>query len=89
MSFFFLYALCFALIAIGLGMMGLDFLTAASGAATAISKVGPGLGDTIGPAGTFEDLPDGAKWLLCLGMLLGRLEIFTLLVLITPTFWRH
>ena len=89
MSFFFLYALCFALIAIGLGMIGLDFLTATSGAATAISNVGPGLGDVIGPSGTFEPLPDSAKWLLCLGMLLGRLELFTVLVMLAPSFWRR
>ncbi len=89
MSFFFLYALCFAVIAIGLGMIGLDFLTAMSGAATAISNVGPGLGDVIGPAGTFASLPDSAKWLLSLGMLLGRLELFTILVMLAPAFWRN
>jgi len=89
MSFFFLYALCFAVIAIGLGMIGLDFLTAMSGAATAISNVGPGLGDVIGPAGTFASLPDSAKWLLSLGMLLGRLELFTILVMLAPAFWRR
>ena len=89
MSFFFLYVLCFAMIAIGLGLIGLDFLTATSGAATAISNVGPGLGDTIGPAGTFSSLPDSAKWLLSLGMLLGRLELFTVLVMLAPSFWRR
>lgn len=89
MSFFFLYALCFAVIAIGLGMIGLDFLTAMSGAATAISNVGPGLGDVIGPSGTFASLPDSAKWLLSLGMLLGRLELFTILVMLAPAFWRR
>jgi trk/ktr system potassium uptake protein len=89
MSFFFLYALCFAVIAIGLGMIGLDFLTAMSGAATAISNVGPGLGDVIGPARTFAALPDSAKWLLSLGMLLGRLELFTILVMLAPAFWRR
>ncbi|MGY8958504.1 MAG: TrkH family potassium uptake protein, partial [Alphaproteobacteria bacterium] len=88
MSFFFLYALAFALIAICLGLLGLDFLTAASGAATAISNVGPGLGPRIGPAGTFATLPDAAKWLLSFGMLLGRLELFTVLVLLMPSFWR-
>ena len=87
MSFFFLYAVAFAVIATGLGLIGLDFLTAVSGAATAISNVGPGLGDVIGPAGTFASLPDSAKWLLSLAMLLGRLELFTVLVLLTPAFW--
>ena len=88
LGFFFLYGVSFALLAIGLGMMGLDFVTATSGAATAISNVGPGLGPIIGPAGSFATLPDAAKWLLCFGMLLGRLELFTVLVLIMPSFWR-
>ena len=56
--------------------------------ATAIANVGPGLGDTIGPAGNFASLPDSAKLLLCSGMLLGRLELFAVLVLLTPGFWR-
>jgi trk system potassium uptake protein TrkH len=89
MSFFFLYAVSFAVIATGLGLLGLDFLTALSGAATAISNVGPGLGDVIGPAGTFGSLPDSAKWLLSLGMLLGRLELFTVLVMLAPAFWHR
>lgn len=88
MSFFFLFVVCFALIAMGLAAMGLDFLTATSGAATAIANVGPGLGPVIGPAGTFTGLPDAAKWLLAFGMLLGRLELFTILVLLAPSFWR-
>jgi trk system potassium uptake protein TrkH len=88
MAFFFLYALSYVAIAVGLGLSGVDFLTAASGAATAISNVGPGLGPTIGPAGTFATLPDQAKWLLSAGMLLGRLELFTVIVLLIPSFWR-
>lgn len=89
MSFFFLFMMIFALLACGLGLLGLDFVTATSGAATAIANVGPGLGETIGPAGNFATLPDTAKWLLSLGMLLGRLEIFTVLVLLAPSFWRN
>jgi trk system potassium uptake protein TrkH len=88
MSFFFLFATCFALLAVGLGLTGLDFVTAVSGAATAISNVGPGLGEVIGPAGNFATLPDSSKLLLCLGMLLGRLELFTVLILLVPAFWR-
>ncbi|HEY9548732.1 MAG TPA: TrkH family potassium uptake protein [Kiloniellaceae bacterium] len=88
MSFFFLFAACFALLAIALGLTGLDFVTAVSGAATAIGNVGPGLGDVIGPAGNFASLPDSAKLLLSLGMLLGRLELFTVLILLAPAFWR-
>jgi len=88
MGFFFLYMVSFAVLALALGLMGLDFITAVSGAATAISNVGPGLGPTIGPAGTFAPLPDAAKWLLAAGMILGRLELFTILVLFSPAFWR-
>jgi trk system potassium uptake protein TrkH len=68
--------------------MGLDLVTALSGMATAISNVGPGLGPIIGPAGNFASLPDGAKWVLSFGMLVGRLELFTVLVLLSPAFWR-
>jgi trk system potassium uptake protein TrkH len=88
MSFFFVYALCFTLLAIALSFIGLDFMTAMSGAVTSISNVGPGLGDIIGPTGTFQPLPDSAKWMMCIGMLLGRLELFTVLVLFLPAFWR-
>ena len=88
MGFFFLFICAFALLAMALGLTGLDFLTAVSGAATSIANVGPGLGDIIGPSGTFAPLPDTAKWLLSAGMLLGRLELFTVLVLFLPSFWR-
>ncbi|WP_319637276.1 TrkH family potassium uptake protein [Pacificispira spongiicola] len=88
MNFFFLFVAIYALLACGLGLMGLDFITATSGAATAIANVGPGLGEVIGPAGNFSSLPDGAKWLLSFGMLLGRLELFTVLILLAPGFWR-
>ncbi len=73
---------------IALMALGLDFLTSASGAVTALANVGPGLGDLIGPAGNFLSLPDIAKWLLSFGMLLGRLELFTVLILFYPRFWR-
>jgi trk system potassium uptake protein TrkH len=88
MSFFFMYVVCFALLSIALQLIGLDYLTAMTGAATAISNVGPGLGPVIGPSGTFATLPDAAKWVLSAGMLLGRLELFTVLILLTPSFWR-
>ena len=89
MSFFFMYAFIFALLAMGLHLCGLDFMTAMSGAVTSISNVGPGLGEIIGPTGNFSPLPDSAKWILCIGMLLGRLEIFTFLVMLSPRFWRR
>jgi trk system potassium uptake protein len=88
MVFLMLYITGFAVIALALGALGLDFVTAVSGAATAISNVGPGLGDVIGPSGSFAPLPDAAKWVLSAGMLLGRLELFTVLVLFLPSFWR-
>lgn len=88
LSFIFLFMMCFVALAAGLGLMGLDFMTAVSGAATAITNVGPGLGNMIGPDGSFSYLPDAAKWLLAAGMLLGRLELFTVLVLFAPGFWR-
>lgn len=89
MSFLFLYALSFAVLAIALSFVGLDFLTAMSGAVTSISNVGPGLGEIIGPTGTFQDLPNSAKWILSAGMLIGRLEIFTVLVMLSPSFWKN
>lgn len=89
MSFFFLYLLTFALSASVLGLIGLDPLTALSGAGSAISNVGPGLGNIIGPTGTYQTLPDAAKWVLAITMLLGRLELFTLLVMLSPRFWKQ
>jgi len=88
MSFFLFFIMIFGLLALALAGIGLDFTTSISGAATAIANVGPGLGDIIGPTGTFKPLPDSAKWLLSAGMLLGRLELFTVLVLFTPRFWQ-
>ena len=88
MSFFFLYLLTFAVSAMALALTGLDPLTALSGAGSAVSNVGPGLGDIIGPAGTYESLNDAAKWILSVTMLIGRLEIFSVLVLLSPAFWR-
>ncbi len=88
MGFFFMYMFCCAIIAIALSLVGMDFLEAMSGAVTAVSNVGPGLG-AIGPNGNFKDLSDSAKWILSAGMLLGRLEIFTMLVLLSPRFWQR
>jgi trk system potassium uptake protein TrkH len=88
LSFFFVFGICYALLALSLGMLGLDFLSAISSAATSISNVGPALGPIVGPGGNFQPLPDAAKWLLTGGMLLGRLELFTVLILFTRSFWR-
>ena len=88
LSFFFVFGMTFALLAIGLAFLGLDFLTSVSGAASAIANVGPGLGSVIGLEGNYLLLPSSAKWLLAIGMLLGRLELFTVMVLLTRAFWR-
>ena len=88
-SFIFLYFVIFFLIATFLSLSGLDFVTSVSGAATSISNVGPGLGSIIGPSGNFASLPDASKWILSLGMILGRLELFAILVLFLPSFWRN
>tara|TARA_B100000686_G_C16761854_1_gene959192 strand:- start:819 stop:2267 length:1449 start_codon:yes stop_codon:yes gene_type:complete len=89
MTFIFLYFFIFFVLAAVLTLDGLDFVSALSGAATAISNVGPGLGDTIGPNGNFYDLPNFSKLSLSLGMLLGRLELFAVLVLFFPSFWEN
>jgi trk system potassium uptake protein len=87
-SFIYLYIIIFFLITALLSLSGLDFITSISGAATSISNVGPGLGSIIGPNGNFSQLPIVSKWVLSLGMLLGRLELFAILVLFLPSFWR-
>ncbi len=88
-SFIYLYFVIFFVITALLSLTGLDFITSISGAATSISNVGPGLGTTIGPNGNFSSLPDISKWILTLGMILGRLELFAILVLFLPSFWRN
>ena len=87
-SFIFLYILIFFVITALLSVDGLDFITAISAAATSISNVGPGLGDVIGPNGNFSYLSNFSKWILSIGMILGRLELFAVLVLFIPSFWR-
>ncbi len=88
MAFFFLFALSFAVLALGLSSLGLDFLTSMSAAATSIANVGPGLSELVGPATTFADLPAPAKWMMTAGMLVGRLELYAILILFAPSFWR-
>lgn len=77
-------ALCLAVAA-----TGVDLVTAITGSITCLTNVGPGLGPVIGPAGNFAPLPDSAKWILSLAMLMGRLELLAVLVIFTPTFWRR
>jgi trk system potassium uptake protein TrkH len=87
--FIFTFLFIFLIIAMLLSISGLDFITSISGAASSISNVGPGLGDMIGPNGNYKALPDLSKWILTAGMLLGRLELFAVLVLFFPSFWRN
>ena len=89
MTFVFLYFFIFFVLAALLSINGLDFVTSISGSASAISNVGPGLGDIIGPDGNFANLPNFSKLSLSLGMLLGRLELFAVLVLFFPSFWKN
>ena len=88
-SFIYMYFVIFFIITALLSLTGLDFITSISGAATSISNVGPGLGSIIGPNGNFSSLPDISKWILSFGMILGRLELFAILVLFLPSFWRN
>ena len=88
-TFVFLYFFIFFILATILSLNGSDFITALSGSASAISNVGPGLGDIIGPSGNYSNLPNVSKLSLSLGMLLGRLELFAVLVLFFPSFWKN
>ena len=87
-SFIYLYIIIFFIITALLSISGLDFITSISGAATSISNVGPGIGENIGPNGNFSQLSSSSKWILSLGMIMGRLEIFAILILFIPSFWR-
>ncbi|KIC44648.1 potassium transporter TrkH [Ruegeria sp. ANG-S4] len=88
MSFFMFFVLSMGVLSWALALTGLDFITAVSGAATALANVGPGLGDQIGPAGNFAGLNDTAKWMLTIGMLVGRLELLAVYAIFTVQFWR-
>lgn len=88
MAYFFIFFLTFTVTAIILSLLGLDTLTAWSGAGSAVANVGPGLGEMIGPSGTYQDVPQSAKWVLMIAMIVGRLEIVTALVILMPSFWR-
>ncbi len=88
-SFIYLYIIIFFVISALLTLTGLNFITAVSGAASSISNVGPGLGNEIGPNSNYANLPSASKWILSAGMILGRLEIFAILVIFLPSFWRN
>ncbi|HET8904655.1 MAG TPA: TrkH family potassium uptake protein [Saccharospirillum sp.] len=84
-GFFSMYIMIYGLILFALLATGMDFITSWSAVAAALNNLGPGLGDVTSH---YANIPDLAKWVLCIAMLLGRLEIFTLLVLFSPKFWR-
>jgi trk system potassium uptake protein TrkH len=86
-AFFIFYIMIFILSSIILSLFGLDFITAAGAAATCIGNVGPGIG-AVGPIDNFAQLPDLVKWFLTLLMLLGRLELFTVLIIFSPYYWK-
>ena len=87
-AYTFIFLLCLLIITIALAALQLDFITSLSGALTVLTNVGPALGGTIGPAGTFAPLPETAKWILSVGMLMGRLEILSVVIVLSPAFWR-
>ena len=88
LGFFILYMLSFIIGALVLGGLGLDFESAIGGAATSLGNVGPGLG-MLSPVNNFDALPSIGKWWCSFLMLIGRLELFTVLILLTPFFWRN
>ena len=89
MGFFFMFIVSYIIITLILSFIGNDFLTSLSGAATSLANVGPGLGNVIGPTKTFAALSDTTKWVLIIGMLTGRLELLSVIILLTPAFWKN
>ena len=89
MGYFFMFIISYIIIALILSFLGNDFLTSLSGAATSLANVGPGLGNVIGPTKTFAELSDITKWVLIIGMLIGRLELLSVFIILTPAFWRN
>ena len=87
-SFIFMLMISISILTLALSLAGLDLVTSLTGTVTALMNVGPGFGEIIGPAGNFSSLPDAAKWILCLAMLLGRLEFLTIVILFSPVFWK-
>lgn len=88
LAFFALYILCYGALALGLSLCDVDVLSSLSGSAAALGNVGPGLGIAVSSSGYYGELPELAKWVVMVGMLVGRLELLTLLILLTPGFWR-
>ncbi|RYH08643.1 TrkH family potassium uptake protein [Tropicimonas sp. IMCC6043] len=89
MSFFVLFTVTLGGLSVALALTGLDFITSVSSAGAALANIGPGLGDTVGPAGNFAGLNTTAKWILSAAMLIGRLELLVVYALFTIRFWRR
>jgi len=89
MAFFLLFLVTLGLLTLTLSVIGLDLLTALSGAAATLGNIGPGLGPEIGPSGNYANLPDAAKWVLTAAMFMGRLELLSVFVLFMPRFWQR
>lgn len=87
-AYVFVFLMCMAVMTLCLSLMNVDLTTALTASITALTNVGPGLGPVIGPAGNFASLPDAAKWILSAGMILGRLELLSVIILFSPAFWR-
>ena len=88
MAFFVAFILSIGIFSVALGLTGLDFITSVSGASAALANIGPGLGQEIGPAGNYSAINDTAKWILAIGMYVGRLEILVVLTILSLKFWR-
>jgi trk system potassium uptake protein TrkH len=88
-NYFILFAFCFMVLAVGLSLFNIDYVSAMSAAASVLANLGPALSDSMGPMGNYAQIADPAKWLLIFGMIIGRLEIFTVLVLFSGYFWRE
>ena len=87
LGFILIYGIIFCVGIAVLGLIGMDFTTAIGATIASLGNIGPGLGD-VGPMNNYAGLPDVSKWFLSFLMLLGRLEIFTVLIVLTPYFWK-
>ena len=87
MAFFLIYMMIFAAGTFVMTMLGLDFTSAIGASIASLGNIGPGLGE-VGPVGNYANIPDVGKWFLSFLMLLGRLELFTVLIIFAPAFWK-
>ena len=88
LGFIFLYFMTIATLTFVLLISGMDFISGFTAVVACVNNIGPGLG-TVGPASNYQGLTDFQTWVCAFGMLVGRMEIFTVLILFTPRFWRR